>query len=52
MGACFGLGRSDFPVTGAGGSTAFGDPMRLPSPQSFKAGGACTDAGDRVAALL
>jgi hypothetical protein len=52
MGACFGLGRADFPVTSAGGSTAYGDPMRLPAPQSFKAEAACTEAGDKVAASL
>jgi hypothetical protein len=52
MGACFGLSRADFPVTSAGGSTAYGDPMRLPSRDAFKDGDACSQAGDHVASLL
>jgi hypothetical protein len=50
--ACFGTTRADVPVTNASGSTSYGDPLRLPSPQSMHATTACTDAATAANAIL
>lgn len=50
--ACFGTTRADVPVTNGSGSTAYGDPLRLPSLQSLRASTSCTDAATAAGAIL
>jgi hypothetical protein len=50
--ACFGQTRSQVPVTTASGSTAYGDPMRLPPRTALTPSDECSSATENAAARL